>query len=32
MKTITIAPVTRLEGHAKVTINLDDSGNVAEDP
>jgi F420-non-reducing hydrogenase large subunit len=30
MKTITIAPVTRLEGHAKVTINLDDSGNVAD--
>ncbi len=28
MKTITIAPVTRLEGHAKVTIDLDDSGNV----
>ena len=30
MKTITIAPVTRLEGHAKITINLDDSGNVAD--
>jgi len=30
MKTITISPVTRIEGHAKVTINLDDSGNVAE--
>ena len=30
MKTITIAPVTRLEGHAKVTINLDDSGNVTD--
>ncbi|MDH4238573.1 MAG: Ni/Fe hydrogenase subunit alpha [Phycisphaerae bacterium] len=30
MKTITIAPVTRLEGHAKVTINLDDSGNVVD--
>jgi len=29
-KTITIAPVTRLEGHAKVTINLDDAGNVAD--
>ncbi len=29
-KTITIAPVTRLEGHAKVTIELDDTGNVAE--
>jgi F420-non-reducing hydrogenase large subunit len=30
MKTITIAPVTRLEGHAKVTINLDDAGNVED--
>ena len=30
MKTITIAPVTRLEGHAKITINLDDGGNVAD--
>jgi F420-non-reducing hydrogenase large subunit len=29
-KTITIAPVSRLEGHAKVTIQLDDAGNVAE--
>lgn len=29
-KTITIAPVTRIEGHAKITINLDDSGNVAD--
>jgi len=29
-KTITIAPVTRIEGHAKVTINLDDSGNVSD--
>src|SRR4030042_4753623 len=29
-KTITIAPVTRLEGHAKVTIQLDQAGNVAE--
>ena len=28
-KTLTIAPVTRLEGHAKVTIQLDDAGNVA---
>jgi len=27
-KEITIAPVSRLEGHAKITINLDDSGNV----
>ncbi len=30
MKTITIYPVTRIEGHAKVTINLDDSGDVAD--
>jgi F420-non-reducing hydrogenase large subunit len=30
MKTITIAPVTRIEGHAKITINLDDTGNVAD--
>jgi len=30
MKTITIAPVTRIEGHAKITINLDDNGNVAD--
>ncbi len=30
MKTITIYPVTRIEGHAKVTINLDDSGNVVD--
>jgi F420-non-reducing hydrogenase large subunit len=29
-KTITIAPVTRIEGHAKVTIQLDDGGNVAD--
>ena len=29
-KTITIAPVTRIEGHAKVTIELDDTGNVAD--
>ena len=29
MKTITIEPVTKIEGHAKVTINLDDDGNVA---
>jgi len=30
MKTITIYPVTRIEGHAKVTINLDDAGNVED--
>jgi len=29
-KTLTIAPVTRIEGHAKVTIKLDDAGNVAD--
>jgi F420-non-reducing hydrogenase large subunit len=29
-KTITIAPVTRIEGHAKVTIQLDDAGNVRD--
>ncbi len=29
-KTITIAPVTRIEGHAKVSIQLDDAGNVAD--
>ncbi len=29
-KTITIAPVTRIEGHAKVTIHLDEAGNVAD--
>lgn len=29
-KTITIAPVSRIEGHAKVTIQMDDAGNVAD--
>lgn len=29
-KKITIEPITRIEGHAKVTIHLDDEGNVAE--
>jgi F420-non-reducing hydrogenase large subunit len=29
-KQIVIQPVTRIEGHAKVTINLDDAGNVAD--
>lgn len=29
-KTITIEPVTRIEGHAKVTIRLDSAGNVAQ--
>jgi NAD-reducing hydrogenase large subunit len=29
-KTITIAPVSRIEGHAKITIHLDDEGNVSD--
>ncbi len=29
MKRITIEPVTRIEGHAKITIHLDDQGHVA---
>lgn len=29
-KQIVIQPVTRIEGHAKVTIQLDDSGNVSD--
>ncbi|RKX78905.1 MAG: hypothetical protein DRP87_05055 [Spirochaetes bacterium] len=29
-KTITIEPVSRLEGHAKVNIQLNDSGDVEE--
>ena len=29
-KTITIEPVTRIEGHAKVTVRLDDAGNVTQ--
>ncbi len=29
-KKITIEPVTRVEGHGKVTINLDDQGNVSQ--
>ncbi|MFO0869327.1 MAG: Ni/Fe hydrogenase subunit alpha [Pirellulales bacterium] len=29
-KTITINPVTRIEGHAKITIQLDDQGHVAD--
>ena len=28
MRKITVEPVTRIEGHAKITINLDDNGNV----
>ena len=30
MKEIVIQPVTRIEGHAKITIQLDDQGNVAD--
>jgi NAD-reducing hydrogenase large subunit len=30
MKTIVIDPVTRIEGHAKITIHLDDAGQVTE--
>ena len=30
MKTIVIDPVTRIEGHAKITIRLDDEGRVAD--
>src|ERR1019366_7363889 len=29
MKRITIEPVSRIEGHAKITIQLDDAGNVS---
>ncbi|HXF65047.1 MAG TPA: Ni/Fe hydrogenase subunit alpha [Caldilineaceae bacterium] len=29
-RTITIDPVTRIEGHAKITIHLDESGRVAD--
>jgi len=29
-QTITISPVTRIEGHAKITIHLDESGQVAD--
>jgi NAD-reducing hydrogenase large subunit len=29
-RTITIDPVTRIEGHAKITIHLDDEGQVAD--
>jgi NAD-reducing hydrogenase large subunit len=30
MKRITIEPVSRIEGHAKITIQLDDAGNVTD--
>src|SRR5450759_5864164 len=29
-KTITISPVTRIEGHARISIQLDDSGQVEQ--
>ena len=29
-RTITIEPVTRIEGHAKVTVHLDDAGKVEQ--
>ena len=29
-RTVTIDPVTRIEGHAKITIQLDDQGEVAD--
>jgi len=29
-KTLTIQPVTRIEGHAKINVDLDDDGNVAD--
>lgn len=29
-KTLTIQPVTRIEGHARITIQLDDTGNVSD--
>jgi F420-non-reducing hydrogenase large subunit len=30
MKKITISPISRIEGHASVTVNLDDKGEVAD--
>ena len=30
MKTITIDPITRLEGHGKISIFLNEEGNVAD--
>ncbi len=29
-RTVTIDPVTRIEGHAKITVHLNDNGNVAD--
>jgi F420-non-reducing hydrogenase large subunit len=30
MVKLTMEPVTRIEGHAKITVHLDDAGNVEE--
>ena len=30
MKNIEISPVSRIEGHAKITVQVDDAGNVAD--
>ena len=30
MNTITIDPVTRIEGHGKITLQLDEQGHVAD--
>ena len=30
MKNIEISPVTRIEGHAKITVQVDDGGNVVD--
>ena len=30
MKQIEISPVSRIEGHAKITVQLDDAGNVSD--
>ena len=30
MAKLTMEPVTRIEGHAKITVHLDDAGNVEE--
>ena len=30
MTTLTMEPVTRIEGHAKITVDLDENGNVKD--
>jgi F420-non-reducing hydrogenase large subunit len=30
MVTLKMEPVTRIEGHAKITVDLDDAGNVQD--